>query len=162
MIVRQLREETVVYDLASHEAHCLNPTAALVWEWCDGETAVPEMTRRLGERLGTPVRDEIVWGALRQLGRARLLEGKVEPPRGKGVSRRELLKTSTLAAAMLPVVVSLVAPTPAVAAFTCNPPNCIASNACRPTIDLCQCCGPPNCVKKCDATGNCSNAVGGC
>ena len=31
LTVRELPDETVVYDLARHKAHCLNPTAALIW-----------------------------------------------------------------------------------------------------------------------------------
>lgn len=162
LLVTRLRDETVVYDLQRHRAHCLNATAALVWSYCDGETSVREMTRRLSADLGVVVREEWVWRALGQLERAHLLEGAVEPPRGARLSRRDLLRMSRVAVGLLPVVASLLAPTPAVAAFTCKPPNCIPSNGCRPGLDTCKCCAPPNCAKKCDARGVCSNAVSGC
>ena len=162
LVVSQVEDETVVYDLTRHKAHCLNPTAALVWDNCDGETTIPEITRRLADRLGAGFGDELIGRALDQLEKAHLLEEPIEAPaRGKPISRRELLRRSSLAAGMLPIVVSLVVPTAAIAANTCIQP-CIASNACRPTIDLCKCCGPPSCSKKCDVAGICSNAQAGC
>jgi hypothetical protein len=38
LVIRELPEETLVYDLKRHRAHCLNPTAARVWSYCDGQT----------------------------------------------------------------------------------------------------------------------------
>ena len=40
LVVRELAEETLVYDEERHRAHCLNRTAALVWRHCDGKTPV--------------------------------------------------------------------------------------------------------------------------
>jgi hypothetical protein len=163
LIVTELADETVVYDLRRHKARCLNRTAALVWSFCDGKTSVSEMTRRLEERFGTALGDAWTRRALQQLDDAYLLDTPLDAPSGKRLSRRELLrKSSAAAAAALPVVVSLVVPTAAIAGNTCFPPNCIRSSACRAGVDVCKCCGPPNCVKKCDASGNCSNAVSGC
>ena len=162
LVVSQVEGETVVYDLTRHKAHCLNPTAALVWGYCDGETTIPKMTRRLGDHLETRLGDEVIWRALDQLHKAHLLEERIEVPTGaRGLSRRDLLRRWSLAAALLPIVVTLGVPTAAIAANTCIQP-CIASSACRPTIDLCKCCGPPSCSKKCDVAGVCSNAQAGC
>ncbi len=36
LIVKELPDETLIYDLDSDKAHCLNQTAALVWKNCDG------------------------------------------------------------------------------------------------------------------------------
>jgi hypothetical protein len=36
LTVRELAEETLVYDKERHKAHCLNRTAACVWKHCDG------------------------------------------------------------------------------------------------------------------------------
>lgn len=159
----KVEDETVVYDLTRHKAHCLNPTAALIWGYCDGKTTVPEITKRLSGHLDTSFGDELVGRALDQLHKAHLLEEPIEVPvRGRRLSRRELLRKSSLAAGLLPIVVSLVVPTAAIAANTCFPPNCIASSGCRAGIDTCKCCGPPQCIRKCDANGACSNAQAGC
>jgi len=47
LVVQELSEEVLVYDLDRHRAHCLNRTAALIWRHCDGSTSVAEMARRL-------------------------------------------------------------------------------------------------------------------
>jgi len=162
VVVSHVADETVVYDVTRHKAHCLNATAALIWGYCDGETTIPGMTRRLGEHLGMRLGDDLIWRALDQLQKAHLLAERIEVPTdAQGLSRRDLLRRWSLAAAMLPIVVSLVVPTAATAANTCIQP-CIANNACRAGVDTCKCCGPPQCVKKCDPNGNCSNAVSGC
>lgn len=163
IVVTEVQDETVVYDLTRHKAHCLNPTAALIWNHCDGKTAVPDIARKVGDSLGATIGAEVVWRALGQLGKVHLMEEPVAvPARVKGLSRRDLLRKGSLAAALLPIVISLGVPTAAIASHTCNPGTCIASSACRPTVDLCKCCGPPACDKRCDAGGRCSNAVAGC
>ena len=42
-IVRQLRDEFIVYDKETNHAHCLNSTAADVWKLCDGERSLSEI-----------------------------------------------------------------------------------------------------------------------
>jgi PqqD family protein of HPr-rel-A system len=44
-----LDEELVVYDPRSAETYLLNPTAAYVWEACDGENTIEEIARGLSE-----------------------------------------------------------------------------------------------------------------
>src|SRR5436309_937047 len=74
LVVRELPDETLVYDLERHQAHCLNSTSAFVWKYCDGKTTVVEMTRLLSRELAAPVDDDVVWLALGQLRRLHLLE----------------------------------------------------------------------------------------
>ena len=42
LVVEELSDETLVYDLKRHKANCLNRTAALVWQDCDGQTSVSQ------------------------------------------------------------------------------------------------------------------------
>jgi len=35
--VKQADGEVLIYDLERNKAHCLNNTAARVWQYCDGE-----------------------------------------------------------------------------------------------------------------------------
>ncbi len=42
LVVEELSDETLVYDLKRHKANCLNRTAALVWQDCDGQTSVAQ------------------------------------------------------------------------------------------------------------------------
>jgi len=42
----------MVYDETAARAHCLNATAAMVWQYCDGNTTVAAMAARLGADAG--------------------------------------------------------------------------------------------------------------
>ena len=77
LIVRELENETLVYDQERDEAHCLNQTAALVWKHCDGRTTVDEIALRLGDELQQTVESRVVWLALARLRRKRLLLERV-------------------------------------------------------------------------------------
>ena len=115
LLVHELTDELLVYDLKRHKAHCLNKTAALVWNRCDGEKGISEITRLLGQQMGSSVDEDIVRLALDQLERARLLgERPSHATRAGRVSRRQLIRRMGVAAAVsLPLVVSILAPTSA-------------------------------------------------
>lgn len=121
LVVRELAEEVLVYDTERHKAHCLNPMAAAVWRHCDGQTTVAEMVRRLQQELSTPVDRAVVFSALAQLGKARLLVGEVRRRSDEtgrswhegdpgGLSRRELMRLVGGAAASIPLVTTIAAP----------------------------------------------------
>lgn len=130
LVVSKLKDETLVYDMDRDEAHCLNLTAALVWEKCDGRTTATQAAQSIQRKLGASVDSDVVWLAVKQLQRYRLIDRQTALP---AVSRRDLvLKYAPLALA-LPVIISITAPT-AVQAATCggqgapcggqNPPCC--------------------------------------
>jgi len=129
LVVREFADELLVYDKERHEAHCLNRTAALVWKHCDGETPVAEISRRLATEMtgaGEKVDERLVWHALAQFERGHLLEEKVEVPAGVlsaiggGLNRRQVMRALGLTAVVaVPLVTSMIAPTPAQAA-TCR------------------------------------------
>jgi hypothetical protein len=121
LVVEELDGETLVYDLQRNEAHCLNGTAARVWRYCDGRTSVRQLAARLGRELGEPIDEDVVWLALRQLYKARLLRHPLVLPAGRSTSRRSVLRRLSLAAALVPVVLSIVAPE-AVEGASCNAP----------------------------------------
>jgi hypothetical protein len=139
LIIDDLPDEVLVYDLDRQQAHCLNHTAALVWRGCDGNSSAPEIARRLKVELDAPFNEELVWLALEQLEKLHLLEHSISvPAQFTHLSRRQMIRTLGLAAAIaVPVVTSIVAPMPAQAS-TCRPPNA----PCSPTI---MCCSPLGC-----------------
>jgi len=149
LVVEELPDETLVYDLKRHKAHCLNRTAALVWQHCDGQTSVAELAALLEEQLATPTDEAVVWMALDRLGRAHLLTEQVTLPADRAqYSRREVLRTLRRAAAisLLPVVASIVAPR-AAAAVSCIPlstclaslpPNCTGLVICGQSLNCCK------------------------
>jgi hypothetical protein len=110
IVVQEMPDEILVYDLKRHKAHCLNKTAAFVWQHCDGQTSVTEMAKLLGSEAGSPVDEEVVWYALDKLGKAELLEEKVNSPVKDAISRRRMIRRLGALVAV-PAVVSLVAPT---------------------------------------------------
>jgi hypothetical protein len=119
VVIRELDDETLVYDVDRDEAHCLNRTAALVWAQCDGKTTAAQAAHSLAGKLDASVDTDVVWLAVKQLQRFRLVEATAKAPR---VSRRDLvLKYAPAALVLLPVIVSITAPTPAQAA-TCGMP----------------------------------------
>ena len=132
IVTQEISDEVLVYDLDTHKAHCLNPTAALVWRKCDGRTSVPRLAQLIGQELNASVDNEVVQLAIDQLEKRHLLEresGRMPP---SGISRRALLQRLGLATAVaLPLVTSLMAPTPAQAA-TCKGPgqSCSTSAEC--------------------------------
>jgi hypothetical protein len=162
LIVRELSEEVLVYDLTRNKAHSLNKTAALIWGFCDGRSTVPQISRLAQEQSATPVNDQVVWLALEQLGKSHLLRNRIIRPVGEPqITRRDLVRLG-LAAAAVPVVFSIVAPL-AVQAATCvmNAPNCLPNNTnCTTSSQCCQCCchqtgsgNPPKCTGI--STGTC-------
>ena len=140
VVVRELAEEVLVYDLDTHRAVCLNSTAAAVWRLCDGRRTSADIRRALERSAKGAVPEELVWLALEQLGKDGLLDARTRrPPELAAVPRREMIRRIGLAAAIaLPAVVSIVAPTSA-DAVSCRP----SGAACN---DSAQCCGTSLCV----------------
>jgi hypothetical protein len=139
LIVQKLPDETLVYDLERDRAHCLNQTAAIVWQHCDGQSSAKEIARALKDKTKQPVDERLVWLAIEQLGRNHLLKETPALPRHlTGINRRELVRALGLTAAVaIPVVASIIAPLPAQAA-TCLPPGASCTSSAECCSGLCQ------------------------
>lgn len=140
LVVRELAEEVLVYDLDTHKAVCLNSTAAAVWRLCDGRHTASDIRRKLEKTTDGAVPEELVWLALEQLGKDKLLDASVARPANlDGINRREMMRRVGLTAAIaVPIIASIVAPTAADAA-SCLPQGA----ACQESA---QCCSGLNCV----------------
>jgi Coenzyme PQQ synthesis protein D (PqqD) len=142
LVVREFADELLVYDKERHEAHCLNRTAALVWKHCDGRTSVAEISRRMAKEMpgDTPVDERLVWYALNQFKRDHLLE-ELEVPAGMlmngGLNRRQVMRVLGISIVALPLVTSMIAPTPAQAA-TCRAPGAACTTSSQCCTGLCQ------------------------
>lgn len=137
LIVKELPDETLIYDTQRDKAHCLNSTAALVWKNCDGKKTVGQLRELMEKDAGAPVPEEMVWLALDQLKQFSLLESAVtQPPHLSNVSRRQMMRLAATAAIAAPVIFSIVAPNAAQAqsllppGACCNSPGQCASNSC--------------------------------
>lgn len=117
LLIEEANGELVVYDLASHNAHRLNAAAAAIWKSCNGRRTVEDIASKVNAALSPQARRTLVVQALGDLQRKRLLDS--DDFVGERMSRRELMKKlgiGAAAAAMLPMISSIVAPTPAAAA----------------------------------------------
>ena len=111
LVIKELADETLVYDEINNKAHCLNSTAGLVWKFCDGRTNVPRITRLLEKEMNAAVPEQWVWLAIKQLEESRLLEVPTAKPEWlQQTSRRELVRRLGLAAVALPLITSIQAP----------------------------------------------------
>ncbi len=117
LIVEELPDEVLVYDLISDKAHCLNRTAALIWKNCDGEKNEAEIAAVVEQELKSPVSVPVVLLGLKELAGYDLLQAETVELPSAIVSRRRLIQNLGLAAALsLPLIMSISAPTAAGAA----------------------------------------------
>jgi len=145
LIVQELPDEVLVYDLEADRAHCLNETAAFVWQHCDGRKTAGEIAKLLGKKASAKVDERIVWLALDQLGDSKLLARRPAAPAPlAGVDRRQVMRAIGLAAIVaVPVVTSIVAPMPAQAVScahtsqSCATLTCCQGCVCDPQTSLC-------------------------
>ena len=140
LVVQEMLDEVLIYDLIANEAHCLNKTAAFVWSRCSGDASIADIARSIEKEFGHPVDDNFVRLALSQLSDKNLVvDGDLAST--PLPSRRELIKKIGLATAIaLPFVASLVAPK-----------NAFAS------ISSCVCTSPVRCARpECGSATFCS------
>jgi len=141
IVVQDLESEVLIYDLNINQAFCLNATAGLVYQLCDGKKTVAEIRYEMSERLRTLVSEDLVWLALEKLKKDNLLENADElTDHFSGMSRREVIKRVGLTSmAALPLISSVVAPTALAAQSgstdTCVLPKCVAAG-----LDWCDGC----------------------
>ena len=158
LIVKEVDGETLVYDLKTNKAHCLNATAGRVWKKCDGLNSVSQITEILSREANSTVDEDLVWLALDQLQRFKLLEeAPAKPVHLFGMTRRQMVARLGIAAVALPAIVAIVSPTAKAQASllppqTCcvNPSDCI-SNSCihTPTPCILYPPNPQNSTKGC-------------
>ncbi len=131
LVVRDLPEETLVYDLENDRAHCLSPVAARVWRLCDGKRTVREIAERLRATGQADADEDMIWVALERLGKSRLLlERPVRPGRSPNLARRRVMMHGLRAAGLLPFVISIVAPTASEAqSISCTQAKCASNNS---------------------------------
>lgn len=139
LVVQEVADELLVYDLETNKAHCLNNSAAAVWKLCDGERSVEDISRHFESTRDVVVSADFVWLALDQLADSGLLENAAPYRRFEGMSRRKALKSIGLATAVaLPIVASIVAPQNALATGSCAcvvPADCITQTTCPSTVN---------------------------
>lgn len=164
LLVEELPDETLVYDTKSHKAFCLNKTTAAVWQKCDGSASIEQISNRVCAELGIDwekdpdAGTDLVNLALDRLAKARLLSDPTRPALpALRYSRRELSArlASIGGAALIPIVLTITAPTAAAAATCISPRLCNTSLA---YLGRC-CCGHRRiCIQQNEKKGTCQGA----
>mgnify|MGYP000055957366 CR=1 FL=1 len=143
LVIQEMPDELLVYDLDTNKAHCLNTTASSVWKACDGKNSIADIANMFEGSNGS---EDLVWLAIDQLQSNDLLEKEQELD-VNGRTRRDLIKKVGFASVIaLPVVASLTAPSSALAAASCN---CVADGDCTTQVT-------------CASTTNCDTGPGIC
>jgi hypothetical protein len=142
IIIKELQDEVLVYDMDRDKAHCLNLSAAAVWKKCDGLNTPAQIANLLRAESQANVNEDFVWLALDQLARDHLLDEPLEWPAAMPrLTRREAVRRIGIGAAIaIPLVTSILAPTPAQAATClakgapCSSPLQCCTGLCRPVM----------------------------
>lgn len=61
--IEQVQGEAILYDPRRGEVHVVNTSAGRVWELCEGEPTISQLTSALAESYGMPVhavRDDVL------------------------------------------------------------------------------------------------------
>lgn len=139
LVIQDMPEEVLVYDLNTNKAHCLNQTAAFVWKSCDGKNTVTDITSLFSHQTDNDINEDLVWLAIDQLNEKNLLKTQMAS-KFQGESRRSVIKKIGLAAVIaLPVVASLAAPTSVLAVVSCacgNNADCAGQAGCPATCNV--------------------------
>jgi len=135
LLVEEFGDELLIYDQRSDRAHCLTPAASRIWGACDGSASVEQLGSALNLDAATLAR------ALEELEACGLLDNGP----ATGVTRREAtakLVRIGAAAASAPLIYSITAPAPAMAASqaACAAIGCPANAAACTSVGclLCQ------------------------
>ena len=146
LVVEHVGEEVLVYDRRNDQAHCLSSDAAMIWRVCDGSTSPAEIATAL------ELDREAVAAAIEELDSCGLLDSAPIA----GVTRREatlrMAKVGGVAAAA-PLIYSIMAPTPALAA---SQAFCLSVTGCFENGSGCSTCFKAGCV--CCGAGSSGNA----
>ena len=150
LIIQETGDELLVYDTETNQANCLNPTAAFVWQNCDGVKSADEIAGLFQKKFGAKVEDDFIWLAIDQLGQKNLLENHINLETA-GLSRRDVIKKIGLTAIVaLPVVAALTAPTSVLASSSCLCPSGPGAQGNG------ECAGQPGCGATCQANTQCA------
>jgi hypothetical protein len=126
LLIEQVGNETVVFDVETKEAHCLKGLASVVFTLADGTTSAEDLALAAGEKLSEPVSYAQVQEAITQLEACALLDTPLLVR--DGLSRRDLVKKAgyigAAGAAASPLITSIMTPASALATDSSIPSGC--------------------------------------
>jgi hypothetical protein len=139
IVIQEVDQEILIYDLKNNKAFCLNETSSIIFQACSKKTSFDELKRK------HKFSEDIIFLALDELRRENLLaENQQYNSPFAGMSRREAIRKVAFASvAALPVIAFLVAPTAVMSASACrcvNPGGCLTQTSC-PSTNNCNASG---------------------
>ena len=78
IVVQELENEVLVFDLSVNKAFCLNETCRAVWVKCDGTRSIAQISKELGKEIDSSINIDFVRLAIEQLKQDNLLENNTE------------------------------------------------------------------------------------
>ncbi len=116
IVIQEVLDELLIYDKQRHQLYALNPIVAWLWQRLDGQADTQELAGHLSQQFPELAgqAEHLLWATLQRLDEKHLLAQRVReqiPPQLE--TRRTMLKRMGLALALLPVVTTLAAPSPA-------------------------------------------------
>jgi hypothetical protein len=109
VISRIIGHELILYRNQTHTAHCLNEVAREIWLSCEQESSLAQVVGQVRTRW-PGIEEDSVAEALRNLVSAGLVE-EISVLTNVSNSRRQAVRKLITAAAMLPVITSILVPT---------------------------------------------------
>jgi hypothetical protein len=150
LIIQELKNELLVYNLKTHRAMSLNETVACVWQLCDGKKSLSEIEVLASRRLETPLPKEAILLSISELDRNNLLIPTASSKTEENIpeiSRRQMIRRVALTSAVaIPVITALTAPRAADAqsgpAKLADNQSCTADAECQSDCCLANICSP--------------------
>jgi hypothetical protein len=153
VIVREVQDELLIYDLETNNALCLSPAARLIADHCDGTTTVREVVEKLATGRSAEAAEVLVLTVLRRLENEGLLEGLLEfHGEADQPTRRQVLTAAAALGIAVPLVSFLAVPTAMAQQSGCSgilqpcsvqASTCCAGLTCESTgPSTAQCCVP--------------------
>jgi len=114
ILIEDVGQECIVYDLDTKKAHCLNSSLKWIWSQCDGSRRTEEIAADFERKFESDDAGAHVRAGLEQLAAVNLLAGDIQASDlgQPQVTRRNVLTAASLA---VPVLTSILVPTPAAA-----------------------------------------------
>jgi hypothetical protein len=128
VVTQEIDGETLLYVEETHQASCLNPSAARIWALCDGQRTVEAIAS------GANIDPDVVAHALGHFAESGLLENSPGAADSMSLSRRRVLMGVGFAA--IPVILMVTAPK-ARAAASCTDGTNNGGVPCNNTTHLC-------------------------
>lgn len=107
IVLQETGNELLVYDLRINKAYCLNETARMIFNLCDGHKTISEISYVVSRKLKTPVVEELVLLTINDLKNNGLIEDTYDQSSQllPEKNRREIIKRVGLASMVaLPLI----------------------------------------------------------